>query len=291
MAVAFSLHAARNAHFEPAIPGFRVLSSWSSGGMSASVFLRGDGEAIWQHDHHRLVVPLTGMDQRNVTIQTESGRTRQFQWNDSVGFYPADSKTRIITSPAKTLQVLWRRDSPCWNAVGDAARRTSDPDPLLPFRDPLIAMNGRAIAEEIEAATPDRLFIEGLATAIAVKIQRHFSSGVAVPDATGLSRQRLRRIAEYVEAHLGDNLSLDEIASVACLSPYHLSRSFKHATGTGLHRYVVLRRIAKAKELMLQTDLPLADIASAVGFETQAAFATRFRLETGLPPLRFRHRH
>jgi len=273
-----------------AIPGFRVLKSWSSGPVSVDVFRRGDGEATWQNSSHRLVVPLTGMAQRKVTVQVESGKARQFQWNDSIGFYPADSKTRIVTSSAKSLQILWQRDSSCWNTIDGIARGADHLDPLLPFRDPLIASNARAIAEEIEGGVPDRLLIESLTTAIAVKIQRHFSGDAAATDTSALSRQRLRRIAEYVEAHLGDHLSLDEMASVACLSPHHLSRSFKHATGIGLHRYVVLRRIARAKELMLQTDLPLVEVAAAVGFETQAAFSTRFHRETGLPPLRFRRR-
>ena len=208
---------------------------------------------------------------------------------NSIGFYPADSKTRIVTSSAKSLQILWQRDSSCWNTLDSIAHTTDNLDPLLPFRDPLIATNARAIAEEIESGTPDRLLIEGLATAIAIKIRRHFQNDAVTTDNASLSRQRLRRIAEYVEAHLGDHLTLDELANVASLSPHHLSRSFKHATGIGLHRYVVLRRIARAKEL-LQTDLSLVDIAFAVGFETQAAFSTRFRRETGIPPLQFRRR-
>jgi hypothetical protein len=78
-----SSRTSQNAPFRPAIPGFRVLDSWASGSLAASVFSRGDGEAIWQHDHHRLVVPLTGRAERNVAIRIESGPARQFQWNDS----------------------------------------------------------------------------------------------------------------------------------------------------------------------------------------------------------------
>jgi hypothetical protein len=75
-----------------------------------------------------LVVPLTGTTQRDVAIQVESGRTRQFQWNDSIGYYPANSKTRIVTSAAKTLQILWRTDGPCWNAVEGRLIADLEPD-------------------------------------------------------------------------------------------------------------------------------------------------------------------
>jgi AraC family transcriptional regulator len=54
--------------------------------------------------------------------------------------------------------------------------------------------------------------------------------------------------------------------------------------GMGLHRYVVARRIERARQLLLQSNLPLVDIAAAVGFDSQSSFTTRFRREVGLTP-------
>jgi AraC family transcriptional regulator len=103
-----------------------------------------------------------------------------------------------------------------------------------------------------------------------------------------LSRERLRRVTEYIEAHLAEPLSLTKIGEIACLSPFHFSRSFKRSAGVGLHEYVVRRRIERAKQLILYSDLSLAQIAGAVGFDSQSSFTARFRREVGLSPGRFR---
>jgi AraC family transcriptional regulator len=103
-----------------------------------------------------------------------------------------------------------------------------------------------------------------------------------------LSRERLRRVTDYIEAHLAESLSLTEIGEIACLSPFHFSRSFKRSMGLGLHDYVVRRRVERAKQLLLYSDLSLAQIAGAVGFDSQSSFTARFRREVGLSPGRFR---
>jgi hypothetical protein len=59
----------------------------------------------------------------------------------------------------------------------------------------------------------------------------------------GLSRERPKRVRDYVEVHLDDDLSLTLLAGVVCLSPYHFSRSFKQATGVGPRSYVIQRRL------------------------------------------------
>ena len=63
---------------------------------------------------------------------------------------------------------------------------------------------------------------------------------------------------DYVEAHIDDELSLTTLADVACLSPYHFSRSFKQVAGVGPQRYVIQRRLERAKHMLRQTREPLA---------------------------------
>ncbi len=91
-------------------------------------------------------------------------------------------------------------------------------------------------------------------------------------------------MVDYIEVHLADTLTLGVLAEVACLSPFHLSRSFRRAMGIGLHRYVVQRRIDRARQLVLDSDLAITQIAAAVGFESTAAFSTRFREFVGQSP-------
>lgn len=262
------------------IPGLRTMSAMTAGAISVETFTRGDGEVVWHHPQHRLVLPLTGADARKVTVRFEDGRPSDFVWRDALGFYPAGTRARIYTTSAKSLQLLWTPDP------ATAGRLA----PLLPFEDALIGPCARAVAREVESGFPDRLFVESLGNSIVIKLMRHFATAnvVEAPRHSGLSRERLRRVTEYIDAHLGEELTLDAIAAVACLSPYHLSRSFRRATGIGLHRYVVQRRIDRARHLVLETDLSMGEIAWKVGFGSQAAFATRFRRETGQAPSQMR---
>jgi AraC family transcriptional regulator len=264
----------------PIRDGLHTISSLATGTLSAATFTRGDGEVVWRHPQHRMVLPLSGLDGRLVTVQFEGGRTKEFAWHGQLGFYPAGTQTRTVAGAAKSLHLQWRPDP-------ETAGRL---EPLNPFEDRLIALCAQAIGRELDGGASDRLFVESLGNAIIIKLMRNFlpSSAIETPQTSGLSRERLRRLVEYVDAHLGDELTLDALAAVACLSPYHLSRSFRRAMGIGLHRYVVQRRIERAKRLVLETDLSMAAIAWTVGFESQAAFTKRFRQEVGQPPSHLR---
>ena len=127
-------------------------------------------------------------------------------------------------------------------------------------------------------------------TALAVRIVRHFvdPSKITLEPSNGLSRERLQRVRDYVEAHLDDRMTLADLAGVACLSPYHFSRSFKQAVGVGPQRYIMQRRIERAKTLMRRTSQPLASIALEVGFTDQSHLTQVFRRATGVTPGRFR---
>lgn len=105
-----------------------------------------------------------------------------------------------------------------------------------------------------------------------------------------LQRWRLRRVCDYIEAHLGEALRLDDLAALAELSPFHFSRGFKAATGVGVHRYVQERRLELACNLLKASDLPIFDIAKACGFASQSHFTTVFRVRIGTTPARFRER-
>jgi AraC family transcriptional regulator len=92
------------------------------------------------------------------------------------------------------------------------------------------------------------------------------------------------QVAEFVDAGLAGPLTLDALAAVAMLSPYHFARGFKATAGMAPHQFVTARRIDRAKALLLDTSLSVADIAHAVGLSNVRHFRQLFRAQLGVLP-------
>src|SRR5882762_4072875 len=104
----------------------------------------------------------------------------------------------------------------------------------------------------------------------------------------GLSPGAMRRVREYVDVHLGESIDLSMLAGVAGLSVHHFARQFKQSAGVTPHVYLTQKRIERAQEMLVQTDLPLAEIAFAVGFFDQGHLARHFRHRLGTTSREFR---
>lgn len=107
---------------------------------------------------------------------------------------------------------------------------------------------------------------------------------------SGLSPLQLRRVLLFVEQNLDDDLSLATLAAVAGLSPSHFARRFKAALGEAPHRYVLARRVNGAKRLLLETEIPLAEVAAETGFSSQAHLTGIFGRAVGMTPGAYRTR-
>ncbi|PYF12728.1 AraC family transcriptional regulator [Rhodobacter viridis] len=99
----------------------------------------------------------------------------------------------------------------------------------------------------------------------------------------GLAPHLLRRIDDWIAAHLDAPIRLGDLADVTGLSEFHLHRMFRTARGVTLQAWVLAARIAQAKRC-LATDTPLIEIALGCGFSSQSHFTRAFRSETGLTP-------
>jgi len=107
----------------------------------------------------------------------------------------------------------------------------------------------------------------------------------------GLPARMLKSIEEYIDLHLEKDLSVEELASHLGISPSYFARSFRSSVGLAPHAFVMRRRLLRAQELLVSTDLPLIDIALATGFADQSHFCRRFHQMTGVPPRVFRLQH
>ena len=104
----------------------------------------------------------------------------------------------------------------------------------------------------------------------------------------GLAPWALRRCCEHLESHLAEEVELGELAALAKLSPFHFARMFKASTGLPPHAYQRRLRCERAQALLRETDLPVTEIALAVGYATPQAFARMFLAETGTTPSAWR---
>ncbi len=268
------------------------IRAW--GEVAVSVAQRGAGESLWRMPEHRLGMRLTPVAKATLTFE---GRVLSFIHEPlhHFAFYPLGSTARVQQKVAsKGLNILFSPE-----IFRRAAYETLDPreiglDLLLSGEkpDPTICQLALAIAHEVAGpGFADRILVEGLSAALAVQLMRRLADGrpSQAPYPRGLSRERLRRVIEYIEAHLGEEgLSLSELSRVVYLSPHHFSRAFRYATGITPHRFVTHRRLERAKTLIRTTDMQMAEIAYAAGFGSQAHFTTRFRQATGVTPLQFR---
>lgn len=104
----------------------------------------------------------------------------------------------------------------------------------------------------------------------------------------GLAPVALRNVLDYIEAHLAQPLLLSDLAAQVALSEYHFARMFRQSMGVAPHQFVMQRRMVRANDLLLNSTLPLTDIALACGFSSASHFSNRFKAAKGLTPSQLR---
>jgi AraC family transcriptional regulator len=103
----------------------------------------------------------------------------------------------------------------------------------------------------------------------------------------GLSPTQLKRVTDYINDHLAQELSLEELAAIAQLSPYHFCRSFKRSIGFTPHQYVIRQRVERAKLLLKDGKMGIVEVAIACGFTHQSHLNRHFKRLTGVTPKKF----
>ncbi len=122
-----------------------------------------------------------------------------------------------------------------------------------------------------------------------LSILAEFIDNSACSDNENISQNIIEQSLFYISENLSNNISIEQIATNVCLSPYYFSRIFKKETGYSPHEYLVLSRINKAKYLLKTTSMPLKEIAISCGFGNACNFSVAFKKINGNTPLVYRN--
>lgn len=162
--------------------------------------------------------------------------------------------------------------------------------PSFYFNDPFLYSVGLELFNEMRSANPLGLvYAESLMNTLMLYLLRHYSTGQAVRELTvgRLTTEQLTIVDEYIHAHLDQKISLADLAAWLHLSVPHFERMFRAAAQCPPYRYVLEIRLERAKTLLKDTRLPLAEVAHQCGFSSQSHFTMHFTRHVGVTPARF----
>ncbi|HEY1749564.1 MAG TPA: AraC family transcriptional regulator [Xanthobacteraceae bacterium] len=162
--------------------------------------------------------------------------------------------------------------------------------PQLGVIDPLLEQLALAILRAMrESEAGDRLYIDHLAQTMTVHLLRSHCSGIGGRVlANALPGSNLTRALDYIDATIDGELTLDALAEVAGMNPFYFARAFRRRFGASPHRFVLQRRVERAKRLLTETGTPLVEIALACGFASQSHFTATFHRHVGITPSEYR---
>lgn len=276
-----------------ALPREPVLSSFDAGWESLHLALhRQPAHDMPEHRSSEHVICLNAgipvtlqqtVDGRSATLNSVPGDIgiypahlwQSFQWDREAAFL------QLYVDPA----FLTRAGM----ALGNAASIELIPQ-LTALFDPFIYEMAIALKTTLESdRTGSRLYADAMATALAAHlIARYATRKPRLRQYEGgLTDRHLTQAIDYIHANLDRNLSLDELACVAHLSPYYFARSFKQSTGIAPHQYHISCRIDRAKQLLRARELTIAAVALAVGFASQGHLNYHFKRRVGITPKQF----
>lgn len=208
-------------------------------------------------------------------------------------FVPAGREFRGSQKPRALTRTAYFYIDPKGPLI-DPALRFSEIEfkPRLFFHDADLWDTALKLKRQIESrCLMQRQYGEALGVLLAhelVRLNGNAEPGGASADKGGLAGWQQRRVAEYIEEHVAEDVGLTTLAELAQLSPYHFCRSFKRSFGMPPHKYHSIRRIDRAKLLLANREMAITAIAIAVGFSESSTFATAFHRLVGQTPSSYR---
>lgn len=271
-----------------------LLSSYEAGwnGIDLAHYRQLSGELPEHYiSQHIISISAKNPEVLKVISDGKSWITRSKLKDNLIQVYPAD----------RSYQVNWIGESEfihCYinpRSLAQIAYESVNPDYLelmIHFMksDSLIYQIILALKTELETnPSNSRFYAESAAAFLAAHLVKHYTTKQQVFQeyTGGLSSYKLRRAIDYIQAHLSENISLEAMATEIGMSRFYFCRLFKQSTGVTPYQYLIKCRIERAKVLLRQKKLSLADIALEVGFSNQSHFTKHFKRLMKATPKQF----
>lgn len=242
-------------------------------------------------NHHTLSVYLNGAEN---SLRRQGSHTIASETSNSVCLMPASLVTNWDVSGPISLLHFYFSDahlSQLIEQVWDKDGRSVQLDEIDFAQDALLTQLFCTTLGQSNWQDPlDQLALDSATQTALIHTLRHYSQRhlPTLRPTGGLPAWQLKRVVEFIEQHLNQPLTLTDMAEVTGLSDYHFARMFKQATGYPPHRYVLRRRLTRARQLLTETPLNMTEIALRCGFGSSSHFSNRFRAETGVSPTVYR---
>ena len=178
--------------------------------------------------------------------------------------------------------------------VFDRDPRSVELHDCLGESDPLIASLASSLISELASEDgAQQAFLDDVMHLMLFHVLRRHSNAPSIGARSlhALPPYKLRRALDFIESHLGQPIGVTDIAAACGTSAFHFSRAFHHAMGVPPYAFLIERRVAKARNLLSTSVLPLTQIAAECGFGGLSQFSRMFRQVTGMSPSGFRNRH
>ena len=202
-----------------------------------------------------------------------AGLTQKLSWNKEAEIIELNIKPELITpgqySSLDNIELI----------------------PQYGLRDPLIQQLTLTLFAELQYGNlQGDLYTDSLFNTLCQHLLKRYSTfGITIDESKdGLPAFLSRRLDEYIQTNLAQNITLADMARVVNLSTSHLTKLFKQSRGMSLYQYVIRRRIERAKQLLKREEITIAEIATEVGFADQSHLTYHFKRHVGVTPKAFK---
>lgn len=211
---------------------------------------------------------------------------------DQMTLYPSNIERSMRWHHEKSFLLLILNHEFMRKGLGNNGNDFLELVPQIGVSDPFVREIGRLFHQElVKCEDEDPLYIESLALALVAYLKQHYSHHRLQHRAEekGLSVHKIRKLTDFIDAHLDQKIRLEDMASLLDMSVYYFSRLFKESTRLAPYQYVMRHRIQRSQVyLESHPELSIAEIALRCGFSNQSHFSTHFRKWVGTTPSLYR---